>query len=200
MTPPIDPGTLRPRRRWYLVAVGIAVVFTLVGVGGFVAGVSSVGRSIPHLQYILQDGQGQGAVQLEAGQKYATYVPVGTTGTCTYGKGVTAEALNGTFTVAQGGRSWRSVEGLRVATTGRYQVSCAGGVFAVGDRPQGARVAGLAGGLAALAGLPCLGFVLGGALALMVALRRAGNRRRLLAGEGSSAEGLVVIPEPGASN
>lgn len=181
MTRPIDPPQIRPRRIWYAVAVGIAMLGIVVGVGAFAAGIASVSESLPHLDQTSTSGAST-VVQLTGGQRYAIYRPEGSAGGCVLAPaaGVEISTSGYDFTFTSKGRRWRLSYQLKVATTGSYTASCGGTPFAIGNRPEiGKFVGGIGIGIAALLGLPCVGLVVGTVIGVVVAIRRRSHRTRL---------------------
>jgi hypothetical protein len=180
MVQPIDPRQLRPRRRWYGIAVLVAVLFTAGGVGAFTLGLVSAVKSIPQFTYALQGAASDATVELNAGT-YGVYVPEAAPTTCTYGDGVRSSEPSATLTFTRNGQSWVWVSNITVDARAKYQVSCDSGTFAIGEKPEvGQFAGGLAGGILALAGLPCIGITIGGIIALVTGLRRSSHKKRLL--------------------
>ncbi|GAA3394152.1 hypothetical protein GCM10020369_62440 [Cryptosporangium minutisporangium] len=160
----------------------IAVLFTAVGVGGFVVGIVSATRSIPPFEYRNDGPQAEATVQLSAGTRYAAWELEGSTDSCSFDQGITTHGTKTSFTVTRDGRDWQRVTDFSVATDGAYQISC-GPPFAIGEAPElGQLAGGLTGGILALTALPCLGVTIGGIIALVTGLRRSSHKRRLLGG------------------
>ncbi|TQS40997.1 hypothetical protein [Cryptosporangium phraense] len=177
MAYPVDSRQLRPRRVWYVVAVLIAVLFTAVGVGAFALGVVSAVKSIPDFTRTAQSGE----IDLQPGV-YGIFVPEGSSTSCSYGDGITATTPGGTFTFTRDGSSWTWASTITVEKAGTYSIKCDAGRYALGGKPELGMFAGsVAGGIAALAGLPCLGITIGGIIALVVGLRRSSHKKRLQA-------------------
>ena len=180
----MDPRQLRPRRRWYGIAVFIAVLFTAIGIGGFVVGIVSATKSIPDFDSTLTGNQ-DSQVRLEAGRDYAIYVPENSPQTWNVDERVTTVSPGATFTFSRDGQQWVHVSNLTVDAAGAYTVNCDAPTYAVGAAPElGKFAGGIGGGLAALMGLPCLGITLGGVIALVTGLRRNSHKKRLQAAAG----------------
>ena len=181
MTQPIDPRLIRPRRIWYAIAVGIAVIGVVLGVAAFAAGIVSVTRSLPHLDQTSTTGA-SATVQLTSARRYAFYLPEGASASCVLApnSGVQESAPSYEFTFSAKGRQWRLAYHLTVTTSGSYTASCGGAPFAIGNRPEvGKFVSGIGLGIAALLGLPCFGLVVGTLIGVIVAIRRRNHRTRL---------------------
>lgn len=177
----MDPRQIRPRRRWYGVAIGIAVLFTLIGIGGFVAGIVTATNSVPAFDGTYT-GKQESSVQLEAGRTYAVYVPETAATDCDVDERVTSTSPGTTFSFTRNREQWVHVTNLSVDTTGAYPINCSAPTYAVGPAPELDKFAsGIGGGIAALMGLPCLGLTIGGVIALVTGLRRSSHKKRLLA-------------------
>jgi len=177
----MDPRQLRPRRRWYGIAVGIAVLFTAIGIGGFVVGIVSATGSIPDFDSTYPGNQ-DSQVTLESGRSYGIYVPENSPQTCNVDDRVTTASPNATFTFTRDGQQWVHLSNLTVDAAGTYTVNCDAPTYAVGPAPElGQFAGGIGGGLAALMGLPCLGITIGGIIALVTGLRRSSHKKRLQA-------------------
>jgi hypothetical protein len=183
MTYALDPRLIRPRRIWYTVAVGIAVLGIVIGVGAFAVGIASVTKSLPHLDQTSASGAST-VLRLTGGHRYAIYQPEGSSAGCVLAPaaGVEISTSSYDFTFTSKGRQWHLSHQLKVATTGSYTASCGGAPFAVGNRPEvGKFVGGIGAGIAALLGLPCVGLVVGTLIGVVVAIRRRSHRNRLQA-------------------
>ncbi|SHN44122.1 hypothetical protein [Cryptosporangium aurantiacum] len=181
MAQPIDSSTLRPRRRWYGVAVFIAVLFTAIGIGGFVVGIVTATKSIPDFEQTFTGNQ-VNQVQLDAGRSYAFYVPEGAGGWNTqFDERIQVKNPGATFSFTRDGQQWTHLRTLTVDTSGTYTIDSDATTFAIGEEPEiGQFAGGLGGGIAALVGLPCFGIVVGGIIALVTGLRRSSHKRRLM--------------------
>jgi hypothetical protein len=179
----MDPRQIRPRRRWYGVAVAIAVLFTAIGVGGFVAGIVTATNSVPDFDHTYTGNQ-ESQVQLEAGRKYALYVPENSSRSCTVDERVTTRNPNATFSFTRDGQQWVHLTNLSAGAPGAYSINCSVPTYAVGAEPElGQLAGGIGGGIAALLGLPCIGITIGGIIALVTGLRRSSHKKRLQAAQ-----------------
>ncbi|MFG1927645.1 hypothetical protein [Cryptosporangium sp. NPDC048952] len=179
MAYPVDSRQLRPRRRWYVVAVVIAVLFTAIGIGGFAIGVVTAAKSVPDFDGTYTGNQ-QSSVQLATGRTYALYVPVDSSQSCVVDDEVRTVNPPTTFSFTRGGREWVHLKNLTVVTTGSYDVNCSVPTYAIGPEPELGKLAGgIGGGIAALIGLPCIGITIGGIIALVTGLRRSSHKKRL---------------------
>jgi hypothetical protein len=193
--PPIDPRALRPGRGWYAVAIVIAVLGIVVGVGGFGLGIASFVRGLPKMTTEFDTGSPV-TVHLEAGRERAIYAdlnsgprgPVYTdcTGTARGDGSIDVRRISNTLDFPSGRHQWISVYTVTVSRAGDYELSCEpSGTdgprhYALGEAPKaGALAAGIFGGIAALIGVPCLALTVGGVIALVVALRRSSAKKRL---------------------
>ena len=192
VTFPVSNRELRPGRAGYLVA-GVVVLFCVTaGVVAFVLGLRSAGDALPELARQFDAGAPT-AVELTADPDKVLYADQDLTGSDCSVSGPDGAArfagLSYSFSFTRDGRTWYAVNRFAVSADGTYTVTCnprsgsAGGTvrFAVGDAPALGAFGGLAGGIAALAGLPCLGVVIGGTIASITLVRRSGHKRRLLA-------------------
>jgi hypothetical protein len=193
--PPIDPRALRPGRGWYAVAIVIAVLGIVVGVGGFGLGIASFVRGLPKMTTEFDAGTPV-TVHLAPGQELAIYADLNSgsgrpvyadcTGTARGDGSVDVRRISNTLDFPSGRHQWVSVYTVTGTRDGDYELSCQPSVsdgpthYAVGDAPKtGALAAGIFGGIAALVGVPCLALTVGGVIALVVALRRSSAKKRL---------------------
>lgn len=186
---------LRPRRWWYGVAATVAVLGLAAGVvcgvlaGGSAADLSdSVADLDPRLRPVDPDGATE--VELTTDRQWAVYAvdPTGLRLSCA-GDGLTVRPVDRTVTVSGDGRSYRTVLTVRPSVAGRHTLRCTSSdpaaVTAIG-RVVDAETAAAAGGqffgtvfgIVAAIGLAALGLLVGGAIALVVAVRRSGHRTR----------------------
>jgi hypothetical protein len=179
----IDPRALRPGRVWYAIGGSIAGVFIAVGIGIFIfLGVTATSE-IPKL-YSVHPSNGQDvSVALEGGTGYALYVPINEPGSCVLGQGLKSEPISGRLTVTRNGREWLRVAEFTVESDGVYTYRCSTSESALGEQADEGRLGGLVGGaLLGGLGLPCLGIVIGGTIALVTGQRRSSYKRRLQIG------------------
>jgi hypothetical protein len=193
--PAIDPRAVRPGRGWYAVAVVVAVLGIVVGVGGFGLGIASFVRGLPKMTTEFDTGSPV-TVHLTAGQQRAIYadqttgrnvtVAADCTGTAHGDGSIEVRPLSTTLNFPSGRHQWTSAYTVDVSRDGDYELACQPSVsdgpthYAIGDVPKtGALVGGILGGIAALVGVPCLTLTIGGVIALVVALRRSSAKKRL---------------------
>jgi hypothetical protein len=188
---------LRPRRYWFAVAGLIAAVGALAGVGLFALGVAGAVDDFKRPDQRFRAGEPVTVPVVAATDKIIWIDDAGDGSTilgpaCTVtpvdGGTARIESIGMSLSYATEEAAWRGLYRLNAERDGQYQVTCeasgaAGAAqLAVGDPPRIKGFAGkLGGGLVALFGLPCLGLVVGGVLALVVALRRSEHRKRLTA-------------------
>lgn len=207
--PRIDPSELRPKRRWYVVAVVIGAVVVLAGVGGFVYGVvtaataGGIGERFPvgETATVRLAPQPQPAIyvsELDDGHAPSTECTV----TSTTGDEVRVTRPSFAFTYTRGGTTWHLRYLVHAPAPGEYRVSCrptSGNVsteHAMGQAPRTEQFfGGLFGGLASLFVLPAIGLAVGGTLAIVVGTRRSNHRRRLQAARAQSGP----YPPPGTA-
>jgi hypothetical protein len=197
--PPVDPRELRPGRAWYAVAAVIA----LLGVCAFpvliALGVNSFGSLKPPDPHIRAEfgGGAAASVALTADRTWAIYSAPATAAprtslscTATGPGAVDLAPVTASITVTVNGRSWQELYTFKVGQDGDYRFTCEASDpsaapvgYAVGEEPDiGGFLAGLFGGFGAIVGailLPCGGLLLGGLVALAVALLRTSHRRGL---------------------
>jgi hypothetical protein len=196
--PPVDPRALRPRRAWYAVSVVIVVLGVLVGVGLFALGLVSAIRGLPKTTSEFESGPPL-VLHLSAGRKSAIYLDSGASppgaidsqcsGRAEGDGSIDVQPTSYNFDFSSGRRHWRLLYTVEVSQDGRYELDCRPtdptvetAHYAVGEDPKiGGFMAKLFGGIGALLGVPCLALVVGGVLALVVALRRNGQKKRLQA-------------------
>lgn len=183
--PRIEPGELRPKRLWYVVAGAVGVV--LIGLG-----VLSLVRTLTGaIDSIDKDGRFRSGesltLNLESGQERAVSVDQLNGSTFRYDCRATGpddptlERPEGSFKVTAGGHTWQRVLVLKAHGTGEHTVTCQAGTdteFAVGEKPERS---GFVGGLLLTIGLPVVGLISCTLIAVLTAVRRGRHRRRLLA-------------------
>ncbi|MEV7229399.1 hypothetical protein AB0M79_20585 [Polymorphospora sp. NPDC051019] len=199
-SPTVSSAELRPRRTWFLVAALIALAGVVAGVLLFVLSLNSATDSMDSVtegfnestEQVFQTGDTV-SVELAADQRKIVWVDasaVGSGATCDVSGSAVLGTPTTTWTVTNSTGEWRSLYQLSAAGAGTYELTCTAGggttpvALAVGQPPQLGEALGFAGrlfgGIGALALLPCLGMVVGGVIALVVALRRGSHRKRLL--------------------
>jgi hypothetical protein len=192
--PPIPAGAVKPSRGWFVVAGAIALVLAIAGVVlgtvGFVAFVAKFPATTARF-----DSATPFRGDLTGGQDYSVYVATANgrptlpatrcTGRTGDGAAVALESTTIGNTYDEYG-DWTQIYAFSPESTGTYEVTCNPaddtkvGRYAIGKAADdGALATRLLGGVGALFGLPCLGVVVGGVLALVVAVRRSSHRRQL---------------------
>lgn len=179
------PAELRPRRRWYFVALGVFLICCAVGVALFVWQFAKVADGV-NLQEMRA---GANKVRLTANEEKGIYATGKVDRTslprCVQnGPGrLTIGPVSSTETFTTEGTTWHLIAKVTVTETGTYTVNCmppGSTRFAIGNRVGGLFLGGL-GAFGMLVGLVFLGAIAGGVIAIVVALRRNGHRKRLLA-------------------
>ncbi|MGH3735097.1 MAG: hypothetical protein ACRDT6_05685 [Micromonosporaceae bacterium] len=204
--PPVSPSELRPGRGGYWIAAAIAVLGMILGCAGAVLGGFSLAGEVPKMTQEFRVGE-SATVKLEAGKEWAVYVDnpalrgsnrtgtsalpeVECSGTASGGGGeITLTEPSGNFTFGDNRRYWQLVYEVKVDKTGSYHIECGTSdsmlrdpTFGVGPAlDPGGIVAKVFGSLGALLGIPCLGFIVAGVLAMVVGLRRSSHKKRLQA-------------------
>lgn len=184
MQPPaasIPPRDLRPRRRWYLVGLGVFLVCLVAG--GVVAGVLVTSAAHEGGDFHrLSDGT---RLTLPAGDDKYLYVTRdhlgdGRVPVCRT-SGPSAPRLGmmrSSQTMTRDGVSWVAVARLHVPVAGEYTIDCPpDSAYAIGNGTFGV-LGRVFGGIGAFLGLGLLGFLAGGTIALVTLVRRSGDRRR----------------------
>jgi hypothetical protein len=187
----VDPADLRPHRRWYAVAVAVAVLGLLAAAAVLSVTIRAWSTGFPTLGSPFRGGESV-EVDLRAGQPAVLYVSPDTAtfnGRCTAelaGADVAVTEVSYTFTFFSGGRTWAARYEILADRDGRARLTCmpaagtGGPLLATGDKPDNPRLLrGLAGSVAAGVSTALLGLVGGGVLALVIAKRRGSYRRRL---------------------
>lgn len=103
----------------------------------------------------------------------------------------------GSQTLGKNGKTWYAIAHVHVTKEGDYHLTCRDSgeaAYALGSKFT---VAGVLGGIAGLFVIPGLGFVAGGIIVLVTALRRHGHKKRLTAVSGSAGPGPWPPPGPG---
>ncbi len=186
-TSQVDPRELRPRRFWYLVALGIALLGVVAGVGIFAAGMFSIVRGLPDLHQRFGPGE-RVTVKLSAGEHRTIYAATaGSSARCravNAAPGVDVTRSPYSFEFTSNGSTWYALYEVRATRAGRYTLECrnAGRAYALGEPPElGRFFVSLFGGIVAFIVLPMLGVIVGGVIALVVYLRRNSDRKRIQA-------------------
>lgn len=178
MAQPIDPRRLRPRRRWYGVAILVAVLSIALGVGGMTVGYLSAENLSPDFR--TYPGDKMSLIPMESGRRYALYVPANGPRICIVGTEKVAMPADEGFTFTRDGQKWAHVGNVQAVASASYSVKCEAPSYGFGDLPEYDQYRLRGGpGLAALLGLPCLGMTLCFAIALVTGLRRGRHKMRL---------------------
>jgi hypothetical protein len=184
----VDSKQLRPSRRWYAVAVAVAVLGLLAAAVLLATGIRSWSGDFPTLGDHFRSGESV-PVDLRAGQPAVLYVSPDTAAfdwRCTAdlpGSQVAITKAPYTFTFFSAGRTWAARYEIQADKDGRAQLTCVAiagtgtPLLAVGDQPDNAHlVRELVSTIAAGACAALLGLALGGTLAMIVARRRRAHR------------------------
>jgi hypothetical protein len=190
--PQIDPRDLRPGRGWFVAAGVIALVFILIGAGGFAWGLVTAMGEVKMGQRF--DAGETVTVRMLPDPKTAVFARAGASGLrpdaeCTVtsagGQTVPVTAPSGTFTSTINGVTWHEIYVVEVTDPGDYRVTCEStqtSGFATGKAPElGKFVGGIAGGIAALFVLSFVGMAIGAIIAIVTGVKRGNHRKRLLA-------------------
>ena len=177
-----------PSRRWYAVAVVVAVLGLLASAAVLATGIRSWIGDFPALGGHFRSDESV-HVDLRAGQPVVLYVSPDTAPLdwqCTAelaGSQVAITETPYTFTFFSGGRSWAARYEVQAERDGRAQLTCVAtagtdaSLLAVGDKPDNSHLLRkLAGTIAAGMCTALLGLALGGTLALVVRKRRKAHR------------------------
>ena len=183
--PLIDSTQVRPRRRWYALAVVLPVLGIIGGVIAFFFGLWASVGVLPEVA-VESAGGAESSASLLSSKYYTMYVPRGTAPvpscTVTPATSVDVTPLTGEILAYRSGSTrWEAHYQLSVTSSGDYTINCGGTPFAVADatRTANAAAVGTLGALGGLLGLPCVGVVVGFVAWLVVFLRRSGSSKRL---------------------
>ncbi|GAA3389101.1 hypothetical protein [Cryptosporangium minutisporangium] len=180
MAQPIDPRQLRPRRRWYGVAIFIAVLFIALGIGGMTIAYLRTENTYPDFQ--TYSGKEPSLIEIAPRREYALYVPENASWICTIDSETVKPLDEEPLEFTRDGQRWVHVETMVSRVSGTYSVQCEAPTFGFGDPPPYNRYRlQLGSGVAALLGLPCLGLTICFVLALVTGLRRGRHKLRLQA-------------------
>ncbi|MGH3094973.1 MAG: hypothetical protein ACRDMV_03105 [Streptosporangiales bacterium] len=195
----VDPRELRPRRLWYVIGPVIFVLCCLLAAGVFIWTLYGAFSGLTEL------GPGKTTVQLTPDEEKTFYsskprdltafpgVPCQVSGPGQY----KPEPVFGSETLTRDGTTWHAILHFHVTKAGGYDVTCGGQGsvrFAIGNKFS---VGGLVGGIFAIIAIPFVGFLIGGAIVLVTALRRNGHKKRLLAVAAGPAHPGAPGPWPG---
>lgn len=180
---------------WYVIGPGIFVLCCLLAVGIFIWTIYDAFSGFTEL------GSGKTTIQVTPDKDKTLYaskpstLAVASNVPCQVtGPGQSSfEPVFGSETLTKNGTKWYAVAHVHVTGQGSYSFSCTspGGVrFAIGSKFS---VGGLVGGIFAVVGIPIVGFLAGGVIVLVTALRRNGHKKRLLA----AAAGPALAGPPG---
>jgi hypothetical protein len=184
----IDPATLRPVRKWYLLGVAIIVLGLTAGLGAFIFSVTA----FPTLHHEFASGESTSLhiANREELTIYTTedFTPSNsshTTLTCqaksgnSHGK-VTLHRYTYVEKWAHESPEWQALYKLSVSQPGTYRISCTSDTpgirFALGKHINGWRIFG---GIIGTFAFPGLGILLGGSVILVVAFKRYHHKSRL---------------------
>lgn len=196
---PQQPGQrvdVTPRKRWYVIAIVLAVLGLVVGCGGFLLTLKIISDAMPEDGMRFESGVAA-QVSLGAGDERVVYValpynanpgdatPPNTT-TCTADAGLTLDKVSAEVKLADGTakRTWQAVYTLKAAQAGTYALTCeqqdgTRATYGVGLMPWGGAVATSIGAFLLIFGVPCVCLVAAVVIVIVVAVRRRSNRKRL---------------------
>lgn len=201
-----QPTELRPRRAWYLVALGTFVLLTVVGIvlGGVLLSMVSGGTNLQEFKRgSLVTEPSPIRVKLSSEETkvvYSTNEPPAAV-ICTKRSGpgeLKLTRLTSSSTVTLNGTTWHGVSKIQATQSGTYSLSCrdvTGGRAAVGNHVGGV-LGGVFGGIAAIVGFGLLGLVVGGVIAIVTLVRRSANKKKLLQPAGPVGYGYGPPPPP----
>ncbi|WP_035859307.1 hypothetical protein [Cryptosporangium arvum] len=180
MAQPLDPRRLRPRRRWYAIAVAIGVLFVGSGIVSERVGHASAISIIPKFQ--VYSDKGATEQQLAGGHGYALYIPADSPGSCVVGLADMGEIAETAVRFTRDGQEWVHVGNFVVTYSKDNVIECEASRYALSDEfthsdYQFRESLGATG----LITLSCLGITIAFFLALIVGLSRGFHRRILLA-------------------
>lgn len=180
MAQPLDPHRLRPRRRWYGIAVAIGVLFIALGVAAEHVGHNSALSTIPKLQ--VHTDKGTTYHKLTINHSYAVYIPSDSPGSCLVGLADMGEVPDRAVRFTRDGQEWVHVGNFVVTSSGPNAVTCEATRYALSDElPNSEYQFRQSLGATGLFVLASLGITIGFFLALIVGLSRGFHRRILLA-------------------
>lgn len=186
--PYLDPGEIRPRRRWYVIAALVAVVSAVVGGTVLVTG---FWKAFPEVKAQSLDGS-RAVAPLTADRTWGLWiatnrpvpVEVGCTVTDAGGAPVAIHRPSGETTFSRDGDEWAALYVFDVPRDGTYEFVC-------DDRDASTRymyavaryldLDSVSGPVTVFALLLLGGFAAGGGMAIAVTVRRGRHRRSLLA-------------------
>jgi hypothetical protein len=180
-------GQIRPGKKWYLVALVIAVLSIIGGFVVFSVGLRSAAASVDaNFRFTSTDGKDLTQTLTPGDYRFYTRGNDAISSKC----GVTVPEplpLTDTDSIVsfrKDGKTWAQAGRIKVATAGSYTFGCTGQEFALGDPADTSQFGvRLGSAFGALAGLPCLGITLSGILAMVVTISRGRSRARLLSAQ-----------------
>lgn len=198
---------IEPGRTGFVVGAAIIVVGVVAGVVLLATGILSAIGTLPKFTTEFAPGAQQ-TVRIESSGTWSLYAggngATQASGDCVIrspeGQEVSADTTTTALNFTRKSRQWYWLSNFTVTSTGTYQFECTGtnGIdrFAIGEKPNVSGFAGrLAGGIIAVAALPCIGFVTGLTLIIITAVRRASARTKLR--QSAYPPGPVGYPGPG---
>ncbi|NUS74561.1 MAG: hypothetical protein HOQ05_14355 [Corynebacteriales bacterium] len=179
--PQISAKELKPGRGWFVVAAAIFVLSLIAAVVTLVVALTS----LPDIDIKFDDEETK-VVELDSDKRYTLYVDTDRSYSVDYFCSVTsvdtgdAVELSDVDTEYTQGK-WSSIYHFDVPRDGDYDLLCNGtserNRYALGER---ANLWVLTAGITGLFVLPGLGFLIGGVIALVVAVKRNRHKTRLL--------------------
>ena len=180
MAQPIDPRQLRPRRRWYGIAVFVAVSSIALGIAAMTASYFWTDSTYPDFQ--TYSGEKPSFIKMQANRDYGLYVPENASQTCTVQSQTVKPRDEKPLDFTRDGQRWVYVKTVLFPGAGTYSVQCEATTYGFGDPPPFELYERrIEYGVEALLGLPCLGLLACFVIALTTGLRRGRHRMRLQA-------------------
>jgi hypothetical protein len=174
----------------------IALVFILLGIGGFAWGLVNAIRDI---RIDERFGSGEAVtVRMVPQTRTGIYAREAVSGatpdaecavTSPSGRNIPVTTPGGRFTMTVNGVTWYEIYVINTTEAGDHQVRCVSNgtsalgtaAFATGKHPDAGFFGGLVGGIASLFVLPLIGLITAGVIATVTGVKRGDHRKRLIA-------------------